>query len=79
MTLIERDTLAAGEVRAALAATFSARGTHPLPNSLSPPPGAWARDFPGMAAEAGLTTTDYLVAFATLGAYWSANALGGSP
>jgi hypothetical protein len=77
VVLLERDTLDPDEIRGALLATFSTRNTHPLPQTLSPPPDSWAADFPGMAAEAGLSTTDYLVAFTTLGDFWLANALGG--
>ncbi len=76
LLLIERGPLDPGEIRTALTATFSTRKTHPLPESLSPPPEAWAVDFPAMATEAGLSTTDYLVAFAKLNAFWSAHSLG---
>lgn len=74
--LIERGTLDANGVRAALAATFDTRHTHPLPAHLLPPPDDWALDFPGMAEEAGLSTTDYLAAYASLSDYWERNTLG---
>ena len=65
-----------GDIRSALLATFSARGTHRLPASLDPPPRAWALDFPVMATEAGLSTTDCVKAFSVLEAFWTSNALG---
>jgi hypothetical protein len=76
LLLIERGPPDAEEIRVALAATFSTRATHPLPESLSPPPTAWAVDFPAMADEAGLSTTDYLIAFAKLQDFWSTHSLG---
>ena len=69
--LIERGTPDVTETRSALSATFSARATHPIPDKLEPPPEAWAVDFPPMAAEAGLSTADYLEAFSVLAAFWS--------
>ena len=77
--LIERGVPDAARIRSALQATFATRGTHPLPTSLGPPPRAWAVDFPAMATEAGLSTTDYLEAFAILEAFWTAGALGPAP
>lgn len=74
--LIERGRPEVGDIRSALLATFSARGTHPLPASLDPPPKAWALDFPAMATEAGLSTTDCVKAFSVLEAFWTSNALG---
>ncbi len=75
--MIERGPPDPSEIRAALAATFGTRGTHPIPNPLAPPPAAWAKDFPGMAGEAGLSTADYLIAFGVLETFWTANRLGG--
>ena len=74
--LLERGTPNGFEIRAALAATFSTRKTHPLPVALSPPPDRWTSEFAAMAAEAGLSTTDCLDAFALLASFWTANALG---
>ena len=74
--LIERGRPEVGDIRSALLATFSARGTHPLPASLDPPPKPWALDFPAMATEAGLSTTDCVKAFSVLEAFWTSNALG---
>ncbi len=79
MLLVERGPLDANEVRAALAATFSTRNTHPLPALLPAPPEDWAVDFPGMANEAGLSTADYLVAHAAVNEYWEAHKLGTTP
>jgi hypothetical protein len=74
--LIERGAPDAGLVRAALLATFETRGTHPLPSVLPAPPPHWEAEFPTMAEEAGLSTTDYLAAFAIMNAFWDANRLG---
>jgi hypothetical protein len=68
--LIERGPPDAGKVRAALKATFETRGTHPLPVELLTPPSSWAADFPEMAGEAGLSTTDFLEAFAIVNRFW---------
>jgi hypothetical protein len=76
VTLIERDALDPEETRAALRATFATRNTHPLPRELSPPPDSWASDFPGMATEAGLSTTDCHAAFVILRDFWTTNGLG---
>jgi hypothetical protein len=76
--LIERGLPDVAGIRSALRATFTARGTHPLPASLEPPPGSWAADFPAMAAEAGLSTGDCLEAFSILDAFWTAGLLGGA-
>ena len=77
--LIERGVPDVAGIRSALQATFATRGTHPLPTSLDPPPRVWAVDFPPMAIEAGLSTTDYLEAFAILEAFWTGSALGPAP
>jgi hypothetical protein len=77
--LIERGIPDVARIRSALRATFGARGTHPLPASLDPPPRAWAVDFPAMAIEAGLSTSDYLEAFSIVEAFWTAGALGQAP
>ncbi len=74
--LIEHGPPEPADVRRALEATFSTRATHPLPTTLQPPPGAWKTEFTGMAAEAVLSTTDYLEAFAILERYWSTHGLG---
>jgi len=68
--LIERGSPEAENLRRALELTFWARGTHPIPEMLPPPPAFWAKDFPGMAGEAGLSTRDYLEAFSILERFW---------
>lgn len=77
--LIERANLDLDEVRDALRGTFGSRQSHPLPDVPPSPPQAWAIDFPGMAEEANLSTTDYLVGYAILNEYWSAHSLGKLP
>jgi hypothetical protein len=74
--LIERGLPDSAQIHLALNATFEARRTHALPESLLPPPASWARDFPGMAGQAGISTTDYLEAFALVSDFWKAHELG---
>jgi hypothetical protein len=74
--LIERGPLVPAEIRTALAATFDTRSTHPIPDPLVPLPTAWKKDCPEMAAEAGLSTGDYLEAFEVLERFWTTHALG---
>jgi hypothetical protein len=76
VVLIERGPPDPGAVRQALTATFSTRGTHPLPAALNHPPKEWAEDFSGLASEAGLSTDNYLNAFAILEEFWIRHALG---
>lgn len=44
----------AGPLRSALRATLEARGTHPLPTTLLPPPPGWGPAYRKLAAEVGL-------------------------
>jgi hypothetical protein len=44
----------AGRLRRALDATFGARGTHPVPAALPPPPVEWSSGYRRLAAEVGL-------------------------
>ncbi len=76
--LIERGPPEADAIRAALAATFQTRHTHPLPTTLPPPPDYWKIDFPGMASEADLSTPDHITAFSILDDFWRINSLGGT-
>lgn len=76
--LVERGALVPDNVQGALLATFSTRGSHPLPRKLPPPPEGWTEDFAPMAAEAGLATTNYLEAFSVLERFWEAHVLGGT-
>jgi hypothetical protein len=68
--LIETGPPEPAQVCGALAATFATRNTHPLPELLHPPPEVWRADFAAMAAEARLSTTDYLEGFAVLQRFW---------
>lgn len=68
--LIERGELVAAEVRSALVETFRRRARQALPADLPPPPAAWRDEFPPMAREAGISTTNVTEAFAALVAYW---------
>jgi hypothetical protein len=74
--LIERGMPDPAAIREALAATFTARETHALPATLPPPPETWKDEFALMAAEAKITTADYLAAFGVLERFWKDNALG---
>ncbi|MEN9845646.1 MAG: hypothetical protein RIS36_793 [Pseudomonadota bacterium] len=76
--LIERGALDLTQLRIALSVAFSTRGTHLLPKMLPPPPTRWRVDFPEMASEAGLSTTNIVAAFAALEAFWNSNSLGES-
>ena len=70
LLLIERGELAAAEVRGALVETFRRRARQSLPTHLPAPPSAWRDEFPSMALEAGISTTDVAKAFAAVAAYW---------
>jgi hypothetical protein len=74
--LIERGPPGAAEIRKALRATFTTRGTHPLPEVPGPPPEQWAADFATMAGEAEISTADHLAAYAKLKQFWTDHALG---
>ncbi len=76
LLLLERDPPSAEDFRAALSATFSARGTHPIPVNLPGPPDEWADEFAAMATEVRLWTTRLDVGFAKLSDYWQAQDLG---
>jgi hypothetical protein len=71
LLLIERGDLDPDAIRRALVATFTHRRRHPMPPSLASPPRAWAAEFPSMAVEAGISTTDIDEAFTALDAFWS--------
>jgi hypothetical protein len=77
--LIERGELNLDEVRLAVRETFAHRRGHEVPSVLSPPPRAWAAEFPTMAAEAGISTTDLDKAFSILESYWSQFRLSDGP
>jgi len=69
---IERGELDPAAVVSAVHETFARRGTHPVPDTLDPPPSSWTDEFPPMAEQAGLTATDASTAFARLTEYWNA-------
>ena len=77
--LIERGELDHDAVRRAVSETFAHRRRHEVPATLSPPPRAWAAEFPAMAAEAGISTTDLDEAFSILESYWSQYRLSDGP
>src|SRR5439155_24459308 len=52
--LATHEPFLADELRAALEQTFSARGTHPLPGALPPPPAEWARPYAELAEQVGI-------------------------
>lgn len=54
----------------ALQATFARRQTHPLPEALPPPPGAWRAAYAALAAECGVREATVEAAFAIVSAYW---------
>lgn len=68
--LIETGPPNPGEVRRALAATFTTRDTHPLPEHLPPPPDSWETEFAAMATEVRLSTAKYREGFAVLTRFW---------
>ena len=77
--LIERGELDLDEVRRAVRETFAHRRRHEVPSTLSPPPRAWGGEFPAMAAEAGISTTDLDEAFSIFESYWSQFRLSDGP
>jgi hypothetical protein len=58
----------AGPQGRALDATFGARGTHPVPSALPPPPAEWRSSFRRLAAEVGLDA-DISVGYEQAGAF----------
>jgi hypothetical protein len=69
--LIEAGPPDRAEVVRALRATFATRNTHPLPEALPQPPGAWQAEFAAMAAEAQLSLSDYREGFGILERFWA--------
>ncbi|MCA9285544.1 MAG: nucleotidyl transferase AbiEii/AbiGii toxin family protein [Phycisphaerales bacterium] len=69
--LIERGELDRDAVRRAVVETFGHRRRHMAPTTLDSPPRAWATEFPAMATEAGISTTDLDEAFSILAAFWN--------
>jgi hypothetical protein len=67
------------ELRAALAATFDRRRTHPLPNQLPQPPITWKADYIAMAGEAQLSAATLADGFAVVSEFWRSAQLGTVP
>ena len=68
---IERGDLPGpAELRAALAATFARRNSHPLPAELPPPPASWEDDYAAMASEAQLESTKLADGFDRVRTFW---------
>jgi len=78
LLLLERQPPAPEDTRASLAATFMARGTHPVPEILQEPPADWVTEFAEMAAAAQLMTDSLRGAFQQLSAYWNAQRFAGA-
>lgn len=70
LVLIQRGSLDPASVRAAIAATFSARKTHDAPRELPDAPGSWETEFASLAREAGLSVTDAGEAAEALRRFW---------
>ena len=68
--LIERGELDRPTLVLAVERTFERHGRHPVPQELSPPPAEWASEFPLMAAQAGLQSTELAQCFGVLAEYW---------
>jgi hypothetical protein len=58
------------EIQAAVEATFRARSTHPVPDTLPPPPAEWQDTFAEMAREANLPTADLAEGYRMVEAHW---------
>lgn len=71
LLLIERGDLDPDAVRHAIVVTFRRRARHPPPDDLPLPPESWQSEFPAMAREAGVSTTQVAEAFAALLDYWN--------
>ncbi len=56
LLLAELQVVSGHRLQQAIQATFSTEGTHPIPESVPPPPGKWESEFGKMASELGLTT-----------------------
>lgn len=78
LLLLERQPPDPEDIRASLAATFTVRGTHSVPEILQEPPAGWATEFAEMAAEVQLATDSLRGAFQRLSAYWNAQRFAGA-
>lgn len=68
--LVERGELERSLLLQALQGTFERHGKHPVPRELAPPPVEWASEFPLMAAQVGLRSTELMQCFGVLAEYW---------
>ena len=68
MILLIRLGLNKEKTRYALNRTFDRRGTHPLPDTLLPPPEIWSRPFATLAAECSLKL-EFHAAFENVSAF----------
>lgn len=71
LVLIDRADLDPASTRRAVEATFRARGTHPVPRELPPPPASWHGEFATLAEEARLHVTDSDAAHRERNSFWS--------
>jgi hypothetical protein len=67
------------ELKAALAATFARRKTHPLPVQFPQPPLAWEADYIAMAGEAQLSAATLSEGFVVVNDFWRSAQLGAPP
>jgi hypothetical protein len=72
LLLVDRGRLDLAELRAALDATFRARGKQSIPTVLPPPPAGWVAEFRVLALEASVTPAELWPAFDRLGQFWDA-------
>lgn len=76
LLLVERQPPLVVDLKLAIHATFTTRGTHPIPEQLPKPPAEWQPVFAEMAGEAALSTTDCEKGFEILVAFWNELRLG---
>jgi len=68
--LLPSEQLEPERIMQALAATFKARGTHPVPSELPVPPEDWAEPYAALAEELGLEARTLDEAYTYLARYW---------
>lgn len=74
--LIESDLLIVGNLRAAIAATFASRSTHPVPLSLPLPPPSWSASYAALAKDLKLSVHTLAAAYDLIEAFWQERQLG---
>jgi hypothetical protein len=67
------------EVCRALRATFDQRATHPVPETLSPPPKSWREPYVALASEYSTRLTTLDAAFEHVSIYWNTLGLSVEP